>query len=103
MATGAPNEATPRRAESSGRASSASHDPHLADVTVDQWTRGTLAEQTAAQLADELSDAPRWKPVESDRSLAAQLDVSSTTVSEAKRLLADHGIIAKHNGMYYVA
>lgn len=76
---------------------------HLADATVDQWTRGTLAEQTAARLAEELSDAPKWKPVESDRSLAARLDVSSSTASEAKRLLAERGIIAKHDGMYYVA
>lgn len=77
--------------------------PRPTDATVDQWTRGTLAEQTAARLAEELSDAPRWKPVESDRSLAARVDVSSSTASEAKRLLADHGIIAKHDGMYYVA
>jgi DNA-binding GntR family transcriptional regulator len=35
--------------------------------------------------------------------LAARLDVSRTTISEAKRLLAERGIIAKHEGMYYVA
>lgn len=45
----------------------------------------------------------QWKPVESDRSMAARLDVSSSTVGEAKRLLVGHGIIAKHDGMYYVA
>ena len=96
--TGAPNAATLRKAASSGRAST----QHLTDATVAQWTRGTLDEQTAAQLAEELSDAPRWKPAGSDRSLAARLDVSSSTASEAKRLLAGRGIIAKHDGLYYV-
>lgn len=76
---------------------------HLTDATVAQWTRGTLAEQTAAQLTEDLSSARRWKPVESDRSLAARLDVSTSIASEAKRLLAERGVIAKHGSLYYVA
>lgn len=67
----------------------------LTDATADRWTRGTLAEQSAARLAEQLSTKPRWHPVDSQRALAHRLDVSGTTVSQAKRLLADHG-------MYYV-
>jgi hypothetical protein len=35
--------------------------------------------------------------------MAARLDVSGTTASEAKRLLSDHGVITKFGTMYYVA
>lgn len=31
----------------------------LTDATVNQWTRGTLAEQTAAQLAEQLRTKPK--------------------------------------------
>lgn len=75
----------------------------LTSATVDEWTRGTLAERTAARLAEEIRDLPRWHPVESQRDLATRLDVSDATICRAKRLLAHHGVIAKHDGMYYVA
>lgn len=76
----------------------------LSDATIREWsTDRSLAKQVAARLARELRGAPRWTPVDSERDIADRLDVSSTSVSNAKRLLATHGVIMKHNRLYYVA
>jgi DNA-binding GntR family transcriptional regulator len=76
----------------------------LSEATISEWANSaTLSNQVAAKLARELHGAPRWHPVDSEREIGARLDVSSTTVSRAKRLLADHGVIMKHNKLYYVA
>jgi DNA-binding GntR family transcriptional regulator len=69
----------------------------LSSATLNEWAQGTLTSQVAARLARELRSAARWFPVDPDREIARRLDVSSTTVSEAKRLLASHG------EFYYVA
>jgi len=76
----------------------------LPEETISQWANSViLSRQVAAQIARELRTAPQWFPVESDRCLSGRLDVSSTTVSEAKRLLAAHDVIARHGRTYYVS
>jgi hypothetical protein len=76
----------------------------LPQETITRWANsGILSQQVAAQLAREFRAAPQWLPVDSDRCLSGRLDVSSTTVSEAKRLLARHEVIARQGRTYFVS
>jgi len=76
----------------------------LSAANLNEWTNsGTLAHQVAAKLVHELRTSPRWYPVDSERGIVSRMDVSSTTVSIAKRLLAEHGVLMKHGRLYYVA
>ena len=63
----------------------------------------TLAGQTAARIARSLAGQRPWTPVDSDASLAAQLDVSPSTARNAKQRLARQGLIIKQGNAYYVS
>jgi DNA-binding GntR family transcriptional regulator len=76
----------------------------LPDATIRQWAASDrLSHQVAAKLAREVRGLPRWFPVGTERELAPRLGVSITTVSLAKRLLAQHGMIIRHGNRYHVA
>lgn len=76
----------------------------LSEATIRQWAASNnLYHQVAAKLARELRGLPKWFPVGTERELAPRLDVSITTVSIAKRILAEHGVIVRHGNRYHVA
>ncbi len=62
----------------------------------------TLAGRTAARLARQLDGKRPWTPVESDASLAAEFDVSASTVHTAKLKLAELGLLVKQGAGYYL-
>jgi hypothetical protein len=61
-----------------------------------------LAGRTAARLSRQLDGKRPWTPVESDATLAAEFDVSATTVHPAKLKLAELGLPVKQGAGYYL-
>jgi hypothetical protein len=76
--------------------------PLVADAEVGQdIVRDALADREQAQGQVLAADGSL---VHQLRALQRMLQCAQhTTASEAKRLLAEHGVIAKHGSMYYVA
>jgi DNA-binding GntR family transcriptional regulator len=70
-----------------------------------QWQRGTMRERVAADLASRIKSGnlTKWGELPLNRTLADQWDVSQRTVSSAKKLLADNGLLTKVDTRYYVA
>ena len=62
----------------------------------------TLAGRTATRLARQLDGKRPWTPVESDASLAAEFDVSASTVHSAKLKLSELGLLVKQGAGYYL-
>lgn len=69
------------------------------------WQRGSRAEQVAADLASQINNGAlsKWDTLPLNRTLAAKFDVSTRTISEAKRLLGSHGLLTLVERRYYVA
>jgi DNA-binding GntR family transcriptional regulator len=70
-----------------------------------EWQRGSMRERVAADLASRITSGKitKWGELPLNRTLADQWDVSHRTVSSAKKLLADAGLLAKEGTRYYVA
>jgi DNA-binding GntR family transcriptional regulator len=78
----------------------------LTTATITAWTdNGGLTQQIAARLAREIRSGAlhRYAELPSDESLAKEFDASGRTARRAKKLLAEHGLLRKENGLYYVA
>ncbi len=73
------------------------------DTTLSHWETCRARKYiAAAAIARQLQGQQPWTPVDSDVTLAGELDVSPATVSRAKRLLATAGIIQKgQDNRYY--
>jgi hypothetical protein len=61
------------------------------------------SDQTVAELAKQLRDKPTWHPVDSQRDLANRATYPAPSSTRPSAYWADHSIIAKHEGMYYVS
>ena len=69
------------------------------------WQRGSKAEQVAAELASliQKGSLSKWDSLPLNSTLAGKFDVSTRTISEAKRLLKSHGLLTLLERRYYVA
>jgi DNA-binding GntR family transcriptional regulator len=70
-----------------------------------QWQRGTMPEQIAAELASQINNGKlsKWDSLPINRILADKWDVSERTITKAKRLLCDHGMLTLVDRGFYVA
>lgn len=69
------------------------------------WQRGNAAEQIAADLASQITNGnlSKWDSLPLNRTLADKHNVSERTISKAKRLLGNHGMLTLVDRRYYVA
>ena len=69
------------------------------------WQRGNGVERIAADLAYRISNGSltRWDSLPLNRTLAKEWNVSSRTISRAKKLLYDHGVLTLDGRRYYVS
>jgi DNA-binding GntR family transcriptional regulator len=79
------------------------HQPQSpANAVIAGWAASPAAtKQIAAQLASELTAAPRNDPVASAQKIAARFSVSRSVAVNARNLLQGQGIIRKHGPHYY--
>jgi DNA-binding GntR family transcriptional regulator len=78
----------------------------LSDSEIRQWASDrSLARIIASDLAAAINKGllHRWNDLPDNASLADDYGTSARTVGRAKRLLADHGLLVKAGGRYYVA
>ena len=78
----------------------------LSDGEIRQWMSDrSIVKIIAGDLAAAISKGllNRWNDLPDNASLTDDYGVSGRTVSRAKRLLADHGLLVKAGGRYYVA
>jgi DNA-binding GntR family transcriptional regulator len=78
----------------------------LSDGEVRQWMSDrSMAKIIAADLAAAINKGllNRWHDLPDSATLADDYGVSVRTVSRAKRLLADHDLLVRAGGRYYVA
>ncbi len=77
----------------------------LTPEQISEWASGGKASQVAASLAREITGGTlrRYAELPASSQLAREHDVSERTVSAAKKLLADHGILKLENRRYHVA
>jgi DNA-binding GntR family transcriptional regulator len=70
-----------------------------------RWQRGTMTERVAADLASQIGkgSVSKWGSLPLNRTVAEKWDVSERTVTKAKRLLADHGVLVVDGKRFYVA
>jgi DNA-binding GntR family transcriptional regulator len=70
-----------------------------------RWQRGTMAERVAADLASQIENwsMSKWDSLPLNRTVADKWNVSESTVTKAKRLLADHGVLVVDGKRFYVA
>jgi DNA-binding GntR family transcriptional regulator len=70
-----------------------------------KWQRGTMAERVAADLASQIQtgNISKWASLPLNRAIAGKWDVSERTVSKAKRLIADQGLLVADGKRFYVA
>jgi DNA-binding GntR family transcriptional regulator len=70
-----------------------------------RWQRGSMRERVAADLASRITSGQitKFNDLPLNRTLAGEWDVSHRTVSSAKKLLADEGLLTKDGTRYYVA
>jgi DNA-binding GntR family transcriptional regulator len=76
------------------------------DELVAGWQRsGRRAESIAADMATKIRTGryKQYQTLPPNIDVAQEYGVSKTTVINAKRLLAEHEILAKDNGVYIVA
>lgn len=75
-----------------------------ASAVIAGWAASPAAtKRIAAELARELTAAPRNDPVASTRKIAARFCVSGSVAVNARNLLLGRGIIRKHGPHYYAA
>jgi DNA-binding GntR family transcriptional regulator len=69
-----------------------------------RWQRGTMAEQIAADLASQINNGnlSKWESPPLNSTLADKWDVSERTITKAKRLLCDHGMLTLVDRRFYV-
>ena len=69
-----------------------------------RWQRGTVAEQIAADLASQINNGnlSRWDSLPLNSTLADKWNVSERTITKAKRLLCDHGMLMLVDRRFYV-
>jgi DNA-binding transcriptional MocR family regulator len=72
---------------------------------ITEWANGGMAKQIAADLARKINGGTlhRYQELPSNPQLADEWDVSQRTISAAKKILGDHGILKLENRRYYVA
>jgi DNA-binding GntR family transcriptional regulator len=78
----------------------------LTDSDIRQWsTDRSIARIIAADLASSINMGllTRWNDLPDNARLADEYGTSARTAGRAKRLLADHGLLIKAGGRYYVA
>lgn len=71
-----------------------------------QWdTSGNAAKQVAANIAREIHNGRlgKWQDLPPEDEIADDNGVSRRTVGNAKKVLAEHGLLKKVAGRYYVA
>lgn len=75
------------------------------DRLIREWeASGNMAKMVAAGIARKIaSGMHRYEEFPPNSALAGEWDVSERTVSTAKRILGDHGILILENRRYYVA
>jgi DNA-binding GntR family transcriptional regulator len=77
-----------------------------ADTLIKRWRgSGNRAGRIAADLAAKIDAGRlhRWDELPSRAALAAEYDVSESTIGIAKKLLADHDFLIIENRRYYIA
>jgi DNA-binding GntR family transcriptional regulator len=77
----------------------------ITEQTLDQWKTGTAAQRVAADIASKISSGAweRFRELPPAEHLASQHDVSSRTVSRARKLLLDGGMLGRDASIWYVA
>jgi DNA-binding GntR family transcriptional regulator len=79
--------------------------PAPAPSKISEWANGGMAQQIAASLARKISGGTlhRYQELPLNSQLAGEWNVSERTISAAKKLLGDHGILKLENRRYYIA
>lgn len=77
----------------------------ITEQTLDQWKTGTAAQRVAADIAQKISGGAweRFHVLPPAEHMASQHDVSSRTVSRARKLLLDGGMLGRDGRFWYVA
>ena len=78
----------------------------LTPEKISEWAESSaIAKRIAADLARKITSGKlhRYAEPPLNSTLAAQWDVSERTVSAAKKILGDHGVLLLENRRYYVA
>jgi DNA-binding GntR family transcriptional regulator len=78
----------------------------LTPATIKAWENSdALTKRIAASLARKINmgEIHRYAELPSSETLADQWDASGRTALRAKALLAEHGLLTKEHGTYYVA
>jgi DNA-binding GntR family transcriptional regulator len=73
---------------------------------IQRWdASGNVAKQVAAGIAREITNGKlsRYSDLPPVEKIADENDVSARTVYNAKKILADHGLLIKESGRYYIA
>jgi DNA-binding GntR family transcriptional regulator len=70
-----------------------------------KWQRGTMAEEVAADIASQINNGSlsKWDSLPLNSTLADKWNVSERTITKAKRLLCNHGMLTLVDRRYYVA
>jgi DNA-binding GntR family transcriptional regulator len=76
----------------------------LTEQTIGEWEKGGPMKRMAADLARKINAGiiDPWTELPPNAALADEWDISERTARKAKQLLADHGLLHKENGHYYV-
>ena len=71
---------------------------------IKEWeTSGNTTQTIAARIARKIAGKNRYDEPPPSSALSTEYDVSQRTVSAAKNILRDHGILILENKRYYVA
>ena len=71
---------------------------------ITEWeTSGNTTQTVAARIARKIAGKNRYDEPPLNSALSAECDVSERTVTAAKSILRDHGILILENKRYYVA
>jgi hypothetical protein len=71
---------------------------------ITEWeTSGNAAQIAAAGIARKIASKKRYDELPLNSEISAEYDVSDRTVTSAKSILRDHGILILENRRYYVA
>ena len=76
------------------------------DTLIREWEASpSMARKVAAGIARKIAKKKmhRYEDLPPNSALSAEWDLSERTVSAAKSILGDHGILIMENGRYYVA
>ena len=76
------------------------------DTLIKEWeASGNMAQMVAAGIARKIAtgNMRHYEDLPVNSALSTEYDVSERTVSAAKSILGDHGILILENRRYYVA